>query len=404
MNILFVIPNLEIGGAQSFLLRLVSAMHPKHNVILLNVHPHQVNEKFSGQLLSPDVKVIHSCAEWLELKINKCLPKPFASIVKKILFKIIRPNKINQHQLKRILKKNKIELINSHMYLADLYVYNHLNNQQNKVKWIPSFHGCYNLLLDKYADSPLLKKISKDLKNILEKTNGVITAAEKHYQVQTSLQLQDIPFKKVYYGFTPHSFNKIDLREKYSIPKDNIIFGMVARGDKTKGWQEAINAYLSLSAEDKERSYLVLTGDGDYLLELEKDYQQESHIIFTGPSDKPLREINNFDVGLLPTYYPAESLPNTVIEYLYCGKPVIASDWAEIPFMIDSQIEKAGIIIGITNNKADLLELSNAMSFYIQNKYKKIEEHGKLALQAFEKFKMDKCINGYISFFNNPQC
>ncbi len=120
--------------------------------------------------------------------------------------------------------------------------------------------------------------------------------------------------------------------------------------------------------------------------------------MFTGNINNPLDYISYYDVGLLPTYFPAESLPNTVIEYLYCNKPVIATDWAEIPKMIEFENETAGEIIAVKNGKADIGKLYNAMKSYLENN-KKLKNHSEIAKKAFSKFEMQKCIDKYIEFF-----
>ncbi len=172
---------------------------------------------------------------------------------------------------------------------------------------------------------------------------------------------------------------------------------MVARGDKTKGWEEAIKAFLLLKRSTDRPVKLILVGWSDYLKKLSEQYTDRD-IIFTGQTDNPLGWIYHFDAGLLPTYFPAESLPNSIIEYLAMGKPVIATRWAEIPQMINSPHGKAGIIINLKNGKADVSQLYQAMSKYL-NDTSLWKKHKHNTQYAFEKFSMEKCYKSYKTIY-----
>jgi glycosyltransferase involved in cell wall biosynthesis len=396
MNILFIIPNLEIGGAQSFLLRLASAMtEEQHSIILYNIHPKQVNHSFYESLLSSSVTLYHSKAESIEQKIENYSLPSIVHLIKKVVFKIKSRRKHNENQLIQIIKKHKIEVINSHMYLADLFICQYKDIIPKSTIWISSFHGCYNLLLGNHSSDIKLKE---QLKNIITKTNGTILAADRHFSVFDKLDIIDFNAQKIYYGFVTSNYKKRNLKAIYKISADAFVFGMIARGDQTKGWLEAIESFIKLPAESN--AYLVLIGDGTYLENLSEEYKSHKNIIFTGPTDQPLREIESFNVCLLPTYYPAESLPNSIIEYLYCHKPIIATSWAEIPKMLSSETGIAGQLISIdTNGKANIEELRKAMEKCVNNP-ELLKQYSINAGNAFMKFNMKSCIANYLDFFN----
>jgi glycosyltransferase involved in cell wall biosynthesis len=144
-----------------------------------------------------------------------------------------------------------------------------------------------------------------------------------------------------------------------------------------------------------------LGGDSNFLQQLKIQYSTDS-IRFTGYTDQPQRVINVFDVGLLPTYFPGESLPNTIIEYLACGKPVIATDTGGIAEMIriTGTEETAGQLIPLRNGKADADAIAEAMSVYIKMP-QLLGEHSRRATQAFRKFDPETCFGEYESFFKD---
>jgi len=172
---------------------------------------------------------------------------------------------------------------------------------------------------------------------------------------------------------------------------------MVSRGIASKGWETAINAFQQLKDNN---AHLVLVGHSDHLHDLKKQYGSDTRIHFAGHSDNPVNMIHAFDAGLLPTTYPSESLPTVVIEYLFCHKPVIASEAGEIKNMICRDGKEAGIIIPISNDKVPADEVSTAMKRYI-NEAQFYNLHKGNTAFCFEQFEMDKCIDRYTEVYAN---
>ena len=170
---------------------------------------------------------------------------------------------------------------------------------------------------------------------------------------------------------------------------------MVSRGIAEKGWQVAIDAFQQLN---NNKTHLVLTGSSDYITSLKEKYKAEKRIHFTGHADNPINWINIFDVGLLPSTYPSESLPTVIIEYLYCGIPVIASDAGEIVNMTGQGVYPAGIIVPIKNGKVDVGQFSHAMSSYIDNK-ELYNRHKENAASCYQMFDMNKCVKAYTQVY-----
>src|SRR6185312_10673278 len=155
------------------------------------------------------------------------------------------------------------------------------------------------------------------------------------------------------------------LRQSLNIGPTAFVFGMVSRGVSTKGWEEAIEAFMLL---DKPGTHLVFIGDSDYVQDLKTKYAAQVNVHFVGFSSEPLEWINLFDVGLLPSTYPSESLPNVIVEYLRCNKPVIASDAGEIKKMISYMGSDAGIIIPVNEGKVPVAGVLDAMKKYTEDK------------------------------------
>jgi glycosyltransferase involved in cell wall biosynthesis len=181
-----------------------------------------------------------------------------------------------------------------------------------------------------------------------------------------------------------------------------LIFGLVARDIPEKGWVEAIQAFENIQTKYPEKEiYLLLMGGGKFIDELKHKYFYNKHIIFTGLLKKPIEWISIIDVGLMPSYFMGESLPNAIIEYLYCGKAVITTDIGDTHQMIDSEKGKAGIVVPLNMPHSPAIKhLSEAMLQYVINKGLLIEHQGR-AKNAFQKFSMSTCVQKYQSLYDS---
>ncbi|RZJ85721.1 MAG: glycosyltransferase, partial [Hymenobacter sp.] len=107
-----------------------------------------------------------------------------------------------------------------------------------------------------------------------------------------------------------------------------------------------------------------------------------------------------FDVGLLPSYFASESLPNCIAEYLFCGAPVVATRIGEIPQMLAVPGQGlAGVLLeqngqGLTDPAA----LTAALRTYLTQPAV-LAAHRALARQCFDKFRMERCVVAYEELF-----
>lgn len=169
-------------------------------------------------------------------------------------------------------------------------------------------------------------------------------------------------------------------------------FAMAARGSiPEKGWEVLIQAFLQVRGDAR----LCLIGEGEHLGQLHRRYGGDERIRFAGFQADPAVLIAQADLFVLPTTYPAESLPTVVIEALAVGVPVIASDIGEIKGMLRTRHgELAGTILPLTNGRPLLASLVAAMQRYIDQPELLADKKGKTA-SAFLKFDMNRCAAAY---------
>lgn len=196
----------------------------------------------------------------------------------------------------------------------------------------------------------------------------------------------------IYNGYAPLRPRQEAVAQKAGRP---LVFGMVSRGVERKGWAKAIAAFAQLPAGAAE---LVLVGEGPYLDGLRRGALPEG-VRFAGFSPDPVELIEAFDVGLLPTEFPHESLPTVVMEYLYCGKPVIATDVGEIGEMLRASGDGlAGTLVAFDGDRISSDELAAAMRAYLDDPALR-RRHAALAPAAFARFDMASCAAAYARLY-----
>ncbi|UYZ57442.1 glycosyltransferase family 4 protein [Hymenobacter latericus] len=393
MKILLAIEDLRIGGAQVFALRLAQALHQAgHQVRLFSHYAHHTDQNLVKRI-APDVPVeaFGSCGiggDWLLRKTEGLLRRfgrqpslraPFVA-----------------RRMRRIIATMQPDVVNTHTIYAD-YVASLALKKRKRPPLVITMHGCYELFLHKHDGQETIRQGKVALHN----AQAVVYLTDKNLQIfqLPGVSAPDDRLRKIYNGFAGKFSEEKQqcTREALHIPADAFVFGMVARGIAQKGWGAAVNSFERLSA-DFPQAHLVLVGHSDYLAQL-KARHRHPRIHFIGFSRNPIDWVDLFDVGLLPSYFHAESLPNSIAEYLFCGKPVIASLIGEVPTMLDTPMGTAGIIIDQYNfERVDEQQLEQAMRAYLSTPTL-LDMHRQRALQAFEKFRMTYCLDSYEAIF-----
>lgn len=147
-------------------------------------------------------------------------------------------------------------------------------------------------------------------------------------------------------------------RQRYGIPKDAFVFGMMTRLDYVKGIDIAIEAFHSLLTKQKNKNfYLVITGGGKEKLNLSNMAEMlklNERVLFIGFVERPEDVFCSYDVILLPSN--REGLPLALLEGMAAGCLPIVSNAGGMPEVVDQK--ELGWVI----NVGDIKGLSNAMS------------------------------------------
>ena len=176
---------------------------------------------------------------------------------------------------------------------------------------------------------------------------------------------------------------------------------MVARSNPDKGWEILVKAFLLLNEKYLNTKLYCVGPIEGVVQELAEKYSKHEKIEFTGYTNLPSDYILKSEVGILPTYFEGESSPYSVIEYLSCSKPVIATDKGEIRDMLSTNDDIAGIVIQLCDdNKPTVKELKEAMEKLMLDKIL-YEKKVKLTTFAFDKFSIERCKQEYLELYKN---
>ncbi|MFY8004507.1 MAG: glycosyltransferase family 4 protein, partial [Chitinophagaceae bacterium] len=261
--------------------------------------------------------------------------------------------------------------------------------QQKKLRLTATLHGHYEFL------ATLRQQFQTQTAYALQQIDAVVYTTQTHLQTLAQYGYPQQKTHKILYGIAIDNLPKLPINQ----PKQPLQLIMASRGIEEKGWWYAIEAVLAVNKQIPNSVQLTLLGEGAYLQQLKQTYQQEKALQFLPHTNNVIPILLSANIGLLPSYYIAESLPNIVIEYLLCGKPVIASQIGAIKEMLAANGEEAGFCLPLSEGKPLVNEVKNAILQYLRQPAL-LQKHSELAVVASQKFKMSFCVQQYCELFN----
>lgn len=177
----------------------------------------------------------------------------------------------------------------------------------------------------KYIVSPLAKLLYNRSDAIVAVSDGVKEDLVKNYGID------EAKIQTIYNGY---DFRKIDIEinsllnnEELVLFKEKYIIVTMGRLNMAKAQWHLIRAFSNIVREIPEVQLLIL-GNGEleqYLKKLTKELNLDRKVIFGGLLKNPFHVLAKCHIFVFPSLY--EGFPNAMIEAMYCGLPVIASDF-----------------------------------------------------------------------------
>lgn len=147
---------------------------------------------------------------------------------------------------------------------------------------------------------------------------------------------------KIYNGVSTRDFNpRVEgrsLRERYGIPYGAFVFGIVGTIEERKGVLAFLEAAHEMLREGADAYFLVVGGGLEDAERTVRDYVQSHEILrsrarLTGRLSAIPEVMAALDILVLPSLW--EGFPRSLIEAMASGKPAIATDVGEVPWMIE---------------------------------------------------------------------
>lgn len=159
-----------------------------------------------------------------------------------------------------------------------------------------------------------------------------------------------------------------EIREKYKIEEERIVFGFVGRITRDKGINELFGAFQNLFSKTPN-STLMLVGDFEGVEDLEQDKlhwaEESKSVIFVSSVQDVEKYYAALDVLVLPSY--REGFGNVIIESEAMGVPVIVSN---IPGPIDAMCnEETGLQIRLKDQNDLYRKMERLLSDNIRRTY-----------------------------------
>ena len=143
------------------------------------------------------------------------------------------------------------------------------------------------------------------------------------------------------------SDQKIALRKKLNLPTTDKIIVSIGIFYTRKRMGQILQAFTELQTNGYT---LVMVGGGEEYETLQNKYAHLPNVIFTGSVSNPLEYYQSADIFVSASV--AEGLPNSVLEALACGLPVVLSDIGPHKECIQQDI-RAGLLYQ-QDNEAEL--------------------------------------------------
>lgn len=229
------------------------------------------------------------------------------------------------------------------------------------------------------------------------KNNNLITRASRKYE-KIFVETHNIKEK-----YEKNNLNNVEVLynfknlEKSKIKKSNLNLNLCtfSRVIEEKGISDAIESVIAANKKIKKNVFsLDIYGEigKDYIEKFEKLIKKSpSYIKYKGKIDydKSVQTLNDYDIMLFLTYYKNEGFAGTIIDALYAGLPVIATDWNNNFEILKDN--KTGVSVEIKNIEQvsdKIIKLYNNKNLLLQMK--------KNCLKESDKYKPDKVMKKLI--------
>jgi len=321
-RVLMIIDHVNDGGAQQYLKRLSNELNERTiTVTVCSLQPSKAVEP-----------VVRSTSfETVFLSEKRFNIRTFFLLLR--LVKIIRPDIVHTH----LTGSNLIGVIAAKLGgVSRIFTHDH-----SGAEYTHRFP-----IISKLVLIPLERMTIHFVSKIFAVSNHVATF---------NINIKKFPLSKVVVlpnwvdaaDFRFSAENRDRIRTKYGIPKTSIVVGAAGRLSPEKGLLTLVDAFADV-VKFREDAHLVIAGEGPQRCEIESRIRNlnlsgRAHLMGHVPDAPSVYSV--FDIFVLPSHY--ETFGIALLEAMYCGLPVIASNIGGIPDLIKPEVN--GVLVDPEN-------------------------------------------------------
>lgn len=316
-----LISTLNSGGAERVVSRLSNLLKDEYKIYIILFEDTYICYEYSGQLINLNTKS-------KENFINKIY-----NFAKRII------------KMKGIKKKLDLDVVISFLDTPNII---NILSKNKKCKTLVSIRN-YSEAEKKVS---MINRVTNYIiGNLYHKADGIIPVSKV---IKESL-VNDYKLdeKKISVIYNPYNVNEINELAKEEIKDEhkefmnsNKIFISVGRHMYQKGFWHLIKAFKLVHDEDKETKLIIVGKDyqNGAVKKLVYELELNESVLLVGYHDNPFKFIRNSNIYILSSMF--EGFPNSMVEALACGCPVIAADCKSGPREI---LDKYGDINKVSN-------------------------------------------------------
>lgn len=225
-------------------------------------------------------------------------------------------------ELVRIIRRNNIDIVQSHLLGSNLYC--SLAGMICGVPVVSTFHG--------FVDMNVKERFSSIKSLIINRGSARLVFVSDRLR-EFYVEHKGFSARKsvtIYNGIDTSRFKpqKNDsIRIKLGLEAENVLVGAVGNIRPSKGYEYMLEA-ARLVVDQYPQFRFIVVGEGsgrlfDNLMDLIKKLRLENHFFFLGFIPDISRCLNNMDIFMLPSV--SEGFSISTIEAMACGVPVIAT-------------------------------------------------------------------------------
>lgn len=294
-------------------------------------------------------------------------------------------------RLRKIVKQENIELIQSHLLGSN--VYGGLLGLITRIPVVATFHGTVDIGDNERFKSLKFAAINFAAKKIIAVSNNLASDILNRTPVNAN------KLSVIYNGIAIQEFNcshSNTIRKQFAWGEEVIIVGSLGNIRSAKGYDILLRAAAELK-EQSSKFKFVIAGQGnnglhERLLKLRSELKLEDDVHFLGFSDNPAEFLSNLDVFLLSS--TSEGFSISTIQAMASDIPVIATKSGGPEEIITHDVN--GLLVNVNNPTVIATALINCIN--------KPEKFKQLAVSAksyvSDKFNIETMLNSYKEYYS----